>query len=99
MRTLGLFTTTMLVIGSVVGSGIFKNPAAMAALTGSPEILLAVWVVAGMVTLFGALTVAELAGMIPSTGGQYEYFRVIYGDLTAFLYGWAMFSVIVRFMR
>ena len=94
MRTLGLFTTTMLVIGSVVGSGIFKNPAAMAALTGSPEILLAVWVVAGMVTLFGALTVAELAGMIPSTGGQYEYFRVIYGDLTAFLYGWAMFSVI-----
>lgn len=84
----------MLVIGSVVGSGIFKNPASMAALTGSPELLLGVWALAGMITLFGALTVAELAGMIPATGGQYEYFRVIYGDLTAFLYGWALFFVI-----
>ena len=84
----------MLVIGSVVGSGIFKNPASMAALAGSPELLLAIWISAGVVTLFGALTIAEIAGLIPATGGQYEYFRVIYGDLTAFLYGWALFFVI-----
>ena len=93
-RALGLFTTTMLVIGSVVGSGIFKNPAAMAELTGSPELLLLIWVGAGIVTLFGALTIAEIAGLIPATGGQYEYFRVIYGDFTAFTYGWALFFVI-----
>ncbi len=84
----------MLVIGSVVGSGIFKNPASMAALTGSPELLLGIWVGAGIVTLFGALTIAEVAGLIPATGGQYEYFRVIYGDFTAFIYGWALFFVI-----
>ena len=93
-RALGLFTTTMLVIGSVVGSGIFKNPASMAALTHSPELLLLVWVGAGLVTMFGALTIAEIASIIPATGGQYEYFRVIYGDLTAFTYGWALFFVI-----
>lgn len=93
-RALGLFTTTMLVIGSVVGSGIFKNPASMAALVQSPELLMLVWVVAGIVTCFGALTIAEVAGLIPATGGQYEYFRVIYGDTTAFVYGWAFFIVI-----
>ncbi len=84
----------MLVIGSVVGSGIFKNPASMAALVGSPELLLAVWVGAGLVTLFGALTIAEIASIIPATGGQYEYFRVIYGDFMAFVYGWSLFFVI-----
>lgn len=93
-RALGLFTTTMLVIGSVVGSGIFKNPASMAALVHSPELLMLVWVVAGIVTCFGALTIAEVAGLIPATGGQYEYFRVIYGDTMAFVYGWALFFVI-----
>lgn len=94
VKALGLFTTTMLVIGSVVGSGIFKNPSSMAALTGSPEILLLVWAGAGVVTLFGALTIAEIASVIPATGGQYEYFRKIYGDQTAFVYGWSLFFVI-----
>ncbi len=84
----------MLVIGSVVGSGIFKNPAGMAALVKSPELLMLVWIVAGVVTCFGALTIAEIAGLIPATGGQYEYFRKIYGDSTAFIYGWALFFVI-----
>ncbi len=93
-RALGLFTTTMLVIGSVVGSGIFKNPSSMAAMVQSPEMLMLVWVVAGIVTCFGALTIAEVAGLIPATGGQYEYFRVIYGDATAFIYGWCLFFVI-----
>jgi APA family basic amino acid/polyamine antiporter len=84
----------MLVIGSVVGSGIFKNPAGMAALVKSPELLMLVCVVAGVVTCFGALTIAEVAGLIPATGGQYEYFRKIYGDATAFTYVWALFFVI-----
>ncbi|KAB2894270.1 MAG: Serine/threonine exchanger SteT [Chlorobi bacterium] len=93
-RSIGLFTTTMLVVGSVVGSGIFKNPAGMAALVESPFLLMLVWVVAGVVTCFGALSIAEVAGLIPATGGQYEFFRVIYGDAVAFVYGWCMFFVI-----
>ncbi|NQW29302.1 MAG: amino acid permease [Ignavibacteria bacterium] len=94
LKQLGLFTTTMIVIGSVIGSGIFKNPSSMAALVRSPELLLLVWLGAGIVTLFGALTNAEVSGVIPSTGGQYEYFRIMYGDFTAFMYGWALFFVI-----
>lgn len=93
-KALGLHTATALVIGGMIGSGIFKNPSSMANLLFSPELLIAVWIVAGVVTLFGALTNAEIASMIPVTGGQYEYFRVIYGEFIAFLYGWALFFVI-----
>lgn len=92
--SLGLFTTTTLVVGGMIGSGIFRNPSSMAGILHSPELLLGVWVVAGIVTLFGALTNAEVAGIIPVTGGQYQYFRAMYGDFTAFLYGWALFVVI-----
>jgi APA family basic amino acid/polyamine antiporter len=91
---LGLFITTSIVIGAVIGSGIFKKPALMAEQLGSPELLIAVWVIAGIITLFGALTNAEIAGMIPVTGGQYVYFREMYGDFFAYLYGWAIFAVI-----
>lgn len=91
---LGLFSTIMLVIGGVIGSGIFKKPAVMASQLGSPEILLLVWVLAGVITLFGALTNAEIAGLIPETGGQYVYFEKMYGPFFAFLYGWAVFAVI-----
>lgn len=94
LPTLGLFTTTTLVIGGIIGSGIFKNPASMAALVRSPELLLLVWIGAGIVTIFGALTNAEVSSIIPATGGQYEYFRTMYGDFTAYLYGWALFAVI-----
>src|SRR6266568_930849 len=90
---LGLFTTVMMVVGGVIGSGIFKKPAVMAAQVGSPEVLLGVWVLAGVITLFGALTNAEIASMIPETGGQYVYFDRMYGPFTAFLYGWAVFAV------
>jgi APA family basic amino acid/polyamine antiporter len=93
-RNLGLLTTTAIVVGSVIGSGIFKKPAVMAAQLGSGELLLAVWVVAGILTLFGALTNAEIASMFPVTGGQYEFFRRMFGDFTAYLYGWAVFAVI-----
>lgn len=92
--TLGLFSTIMLVVGGVIGSGIFRKPAVMAAQLGSPESLLLVWVLAGVITLCGALTNAEVASRIPETGGQYVYFRHMYGPGVAFLYGWALFAII-----
>jgi APA family basic amino acid/polyamine antiporter len=91
---LGLFTTVSIVVGGVIGSGIFKKPALMSQLLGSPELLIGIWVVAGLVTLFGALTNAEVAGLISETGGQYIFFQKMYGDMFGFLYGWAMFSVV-----
>lgn len=91
---LGLFTTTMLVLGGVIGSGIFRKPGIMAGEVGSPELLLGVWVLAGVITLLGALTNAEIAAMIPATGGQYVFFERMYGPLFAYLYGWAAFAVI-----
>jgi len=94
LPSLGLFTTTMIVIGGVIGSGIFRKPGVMAAEVGSPQLLLLVWLVAGIITLFGALTIAEIAAMIPETGGQYVYFERIYGPFVAYLYGWAVFAVI-----
>lgn len=93
-RTLGFWVALAIVIGSVIGSGIFKKPASMAAQLGSSEWLIAVWAVAGIVTLFGALTTAEIAGMIPATGGQFMFFKKVFGNFTGFIYGWALFSVI-----
>ncbi|MCW3088047.1 MAG: amino acid permease [Sediminibacterium sp.] len=92
-RSLSLNTTIAIVVGGVIGSGIFMKPALMASQLGSPLLLLSVWVVAGIITLFGALSNAELAAMFPETGGQYVFFKKIYGDGFAFLYGWASFAV------
>jgi len=94
LAKLGLFTTIAIVIGAVIGSGIFKKPAIMASQLGSPELLLAVWLIAGIITFFGALTNTEIAGMITETGGQYIYFKKMYGDFVAYLYGWSMFSIV-----
>ncbi|MBI3878586.1 MAG: amino acid permease [Verrucomicrobia bacterium] len=94
LPALGLFTTTMLVIGGVIGSGIFRKPGLMAGQIGSPEILLGVWVLAGVITLIGALTNAETAAMIPATGGQFLFFERMYGPFVAYLFGWAVFAVI-----
>ncbi len=94
VRSLSLFTTTMIVIGGVIGSGIFRKPGVMAGQVGSAELLLLVWLMAGAFTLFGALTNAEIAAMIPETGGQYIFFERIYGPFVAYLYGWAAFVVI-----
>ena len=84
----------MIVAGSMIGSGIFRKPATMAGQLMSPELLIIVWIVAGLITFIGALTNAEIAGMIDATGGQYVYFRKMYGDFIAFLYGWSIFAVI-----
>lgn len=93
LPSLGLFTTIMLVVGGVIGSGIFRKPGVMASQIGSPELLLGVWLLAGIITLFGALTNAEVASVIPETGGQYIYFERLYGPFVAYLYGWAVFAV------
>src|SRR5436190_7478905 len=91
---LGIFSATMLVAGGVIGSGIFRKPGVMAAQVGSPELLLGVWLLAGVVSLLGTLSNAELASMMPRTGGQYVFLRRAYGPFVAFLYGWALFAVI-----
>jgi basic amino acid/polyamine antiporter, APA family len=93
-RSLSFNSTIAIVVGGVIGSGIFMKPAIMASLLGSPLLLLSIWVVAGIITLFGALSNAELASMFPETGGQYVFFQKIYGQGFAFLYGWASFAVI-----
>ena len=94
LPVLGIFTTTMMVVGSVIGSGIFRKPGVMAAELGTPTLLLGVWLLAGIITLFGALTNAEVSGLIPETGGQYVFFERMYGPFFAYLYGWAVFAVI-----
>lgn len=92
-RTFGLWSSVAIVVGGIIGSAIFMKPALMASQLGSPVLLLAVWVVAGIVTLFGALSNAEVAAMLPETGGQYVFFQRMYGDFLAFMYGWAAFAV------
>jgi len=89
-----MFSATMLVAGGVIGSGIFRKPGVMAAQVGSPEVLLGVWLLAGVVSLLGTLSNAELASMMPRTGGQYVFLQRAYGPFVAFLYGWALFAVI-----
>jgi basic amino acid/polyamine antiporter, APA family len=93
-RTLGLYTAISLVIGTVIGSGIFMRPAEMASLLGSPLLILLVWVISGVLSLFVAMVVAEVGAMLPETGGQYFFMRKMYGEFWAYLYGWANFSVI-----
>lgn len=92
--TLGLFSVTMLIAGSVIGSGIYRLPSSMMALVQDPAILVMVWIAAGAVAVCGALTLSELAGMFPRAGGQYVFLREALGRRWAFLYGWSMFWVI-----
>jgi len=94
VRSLGLLPAIMLVAGSMIGSGIFRKPATMAGQVGAPELLIGVWIIAGIISFIGALSNAEVAGFIDATGGQYTYFRKMYGDFTAFLYGWSILAVI-----
>src|SRR6267142_956883 len=93
-RRLGLFDATMLVAGSMVGSGIFIVSCYIAQDVGSSGWLLLVWVLTGVLTIIGALSYAELAGMMPHAGGQYVFLREAYGPLWGFLSGWTAFLVI-----
>lgn len=93
-RSIGFWTAVSIVVGTIIGSGVFMKPASMAAQTGSPVWLTLVWMIAGIFSLFGALIFAELGAMFPETGGLYVYFRKIFGEFFAFLYGWSAFAVI-----
>jgi APA family basic amino acid/polyamine antiporter len=93
-QRLGLFDSTMLVAGSMIGSGIFIVSHDIAADMGSPGWLMLVWIVTGIMTVIGALSYAELAAMMPHAGGQYVYLREAYSPLWGFLYGWTLFLVI-----
>jgi APA family basic amino acid/polyamine antiporter len=93
-RTLNLFDTIMIVSGSMIGSGIFIVSADMMRVLGSPFLVLFCWILSGVITLFAALSYGELAGMMPDAGGQFIYLKKAYGKLTAFVYGWTVFTVI-----
>ena len=94
LRALGPVATTAVMVGSVVGSGIFLVPNTIAAHAGGFGVMMLVWLAAGLLTLFGALSYAELGAMIPDVGGQYAYLREAYGRLPAFLFGWTEFLVV-----
>ena len=93
-RTLSLLDTTLIVSGSMIGSGIFIVSSDMARSVGGAGWLLLCWLLTGVLTLFAALSYGELAGMMPKAGGQYVYIKKAFGSLTAFLYGWTVFLVI-----
>src|SRR3954466_5892073 len=94
VRELGLLDSTMIVAGSMIGSGIFIVSADISRQVGSSGWLLATWVVTGLLTIAAALSYGELAAMMPKAGGQYVYLREAYSPLWGFLYGWTLFLVI-----
>ena len=94
VQSLGLFSSTAIVAGSMIGSGIFIVDADIARGTNSPALLLGAWVVTAILTMIGALSYGELAAMMPKAGGQYVYLRESLGPLWGFLYGWTLFLVI-----
>ena len=93
-RQLGLFDVTMLVMGGIVGSGIFINPYVVAQRVHTPALILAAWILGGVVGVGGAFIWAELAARLPEVGGQYAYLREAYHPAVAFLYGWVLLLVI-----
>src|SRR2546427_981872 len=93
-RRLGLFSTIAVVVGSTIGSGIFRSPAGIAARIPDEGVFLAAWIVGGICVLAGALTYAELAGALPQTGGVFVYLREAFGRMPAFLFGWAELTII-----
>jgi len=93
-RKLGLFTGTMAVIGGIIGSGIFLNPAIVAARVGTAPLTLAAWIAGGVVALLGAFIFGELAARVPRVGGGYAYLREGFGPLPAFLYAWGLLLMI-----
>src|SRR5204863_8072427 len=94
VRGLNLFDATMVVIGAMIGSGIFIVSADMSRMIGSPGWMLMAWVLAGVLTVAAALSYGELASMLPRAGGMYVYLREAFSPLWGFLYGWTLFTVI-----
>jgi APA family basic amino acid/polyamine antiporter len=94
VQGMGLFSATAIVMGSMIGSGIFIVSAEMSRALGSPALLIAAWLVTAVMTIIGALSYGELAAMMPKAGGQYVYLREALGPLWGFLYGWTLFLVI-----
>lgn len=92
--TLGWFSATAIVMGSMIGSGIFLVPSAISRDVGSPALLIAAWLITAVMTTIGALSYGELAAMMPDAGGQYVYLREAIGPLPGFLFGWTLFMVI-----
>jgi APA family basic amino acid/polyamine antiporter len=94
IKGLGLFDSTTLVMGSMIGSGIFIVAADISRQVQSPGLFFLTWVISGLMTVIGAVSYGELAGMMPNAGGQYVYLREAFGPLFGFLYGWTLFLVI-----
>src|SRR5437588_4195310 len=93
-RSLGLRLVVVVVIGNIIGSGVYKKVAPMAAELHSSGWVLIAWILAGIISLFGALCNAEVAGMLADTGGEYAYYQKIYNRFFAFIFGWSLFTVI-----
>ena len=93
-RVLSLLDATMINVGGIIGSGIFMVPATVAFFTGSSSLFFLVWILGGIVSLFGALSVAELGAAMPQAGGQYVYLNEAYGPIWGYLYGWSAVAVI-----
>ena len=93
-RSLGLGYVIVVVVGNIIGSGVYKKIAPMAAELHSSGWVLIAWIVGGLITLFGALSNAEVAGLLADTGGDFAYYKKIYNRFFAFIYGWSLFAVI-----
>src|SRR5437762_11438766 len=93
-RRLGAFDATMIVMGGIIGAGIFVNPSVVARQVHTPALALTAWVIGGVIALIGAFVYAELAVLRPRVGGQYAYLRDAYHPMVAFLYGWTLLLVI-----
>jgi|SRR5882724_11834848 len=93
VRGLGLAAATSIVVGSVIGTGVFLKARVMMCNVESPGLVIGAWIAAGLASLAGALTYAELAAMMPRAGGEYVFMRQAYGPRLAFIYGWTQFAV------
>jgi len=93
-QSLGMSLVVVIVIANVIGSGVYKKVAPMAAELHSPGWVLIAWILGGIISLFGALCNAEVAGLLADTGGEYSYYQKIYNKKTAYIFGWSMFAVI-----
>src|SRR5438094_7727740 len=94
VKGLSLLDAVFLLVGGVIGSGIFLTAGQIATTLRRPDMFILVWVVGGIISLLACFAVAELGGMFPQAGGQYVFLREAYGELPAFLYGWMIFTVV-----